>query len=545
MTNRNVPTKRAIWASGLSIILCLAMLAGTTFAWFSDVASNKGNRIQAGNLGITVIGYEEDGGVIGDFKNPQTPALINESNWESGFRNTKYIEIKNSGTLHLKFELTFVTSDGGLQPALWYDINAVGTLPDNTVTPAREPMSSLASDVQMGTLSAGATVVYRVDYGMLESAGDTYMDKSFSADIIVTATQTNAAAAVKKVFSAADLTLAGGGITPTFTLMKDIVLMEELVLDGYCNLDLNGFTITGDVTFDIPSGFGTIDISGGAITGTLTVNTPGGTVNAYGSYGSIHIIAVAPHTFHFYGSAGSLWIQEGRTMIHKGAAVTSLRTDPDAELFLHQDVNINHSAIQGEFILVDEGGEQVVVRVMPDDDIVRKFSNAKSGSAVVIAEGTYVTDSVITIADKNLLIRGEGEVVIKKSDSGTFSDSNRQVMTITGNAQGANCVIENITLDANNRRSTENKASIPLNIISANVIIRNVKALNAPGFGACVVVNAKYHDTTVTAYGLITKSMYGVDVTGGTTTTATFRYEKLSCVCNGINQSGTRVVEAF
>ena len=39
--------KGAIAASALSAVLCAGMLAGTTFAWFTDTVSSNGNRIMA------------------------------------------------------------------------------------------------------------------------------------------------------------------------------------------------------------------------------------------------------------------------------------------------------------------------------------------------------------------------------------------------------------------------------------------------------------------------------------------------------------------
>ena len=45
-------TKRALLFSALAIGLCIAMLIGTTFAWFTDTASTGVNKIVAGNLDI-------------------------------------------------------------------------------------------------------------------------------------------------------------------------------------------------------------------------------------------------------------------------------------------------------------------------------------------------------------------------------------------------------------------------------------------------------------------------------------------------------------
>ncbi len=45
-------TKKALAMSVLSMVLCVAMLVGMTFAWFTDTASTAVNKIQAGNLKV-------------------------------------------------------------------------------------------------------------------------------------------------------------------------------------------------------------------------------------------------------------------------------------------------------------------------------------------------------------------------------------------------------------------------------------------------------------------------------------------------------------
>ena len=45
-------TKRSLIASLLSVMLCMAMLIGSTFAWFTDNVTSGKNKIVAGNLDI-------------------------------------------------------------------------------------------------------------------------------------------------------------------------------------------------------------------------------------------------------------------------------------------------------------------------------------------------------------------------------------------------------------------------------------------------------------------------------------------------------------
>ena len=45
-------SKRTLLLSVMAMLICAAMLAGTTFAWFTDSASTGVNKIAAGNLDI-------------------------------------------------------------------------------------------------------------------------------------------------------------------------------------------------------------------------------------------------------------------------------------------------------------------------------------------------------------------------------------------------------------------------------------------------------------------------------------------------------------
>ena len=66
MMTSSKSTKRALISSALAILMCVAMLIGTTFAWFTDTASTAVNKIQAGNLDVKLeyaTAWNEDGSV--------------------------------------------------------------------------------------------------------------------------------------------------------------------------------------------------------------------------------------------------------------------------------------------------------------------------------------------------------------------------------------------------------------------------------------------------------------------------------------------------
>ena len=98
-------TKRALLTSILAICLCLVMLIGSTFAWFTDTASTGVNKIQAGNLDVKLM-YSKD---MQTWKeaNEETQLFDDSALWEPGHTEFVYLKIVNNGSLALKFKTEF------------------------------------------------------------------------------------------------------------------------------------------------------------------------------------------------------------------------------------------------------------------------------------------------------------------------------------------------------------------------------------------------------------------------------------------------------
>lgn len=96
-------SKRALLLSALAIVLCIAMLIGTTYAWFTDTASTAVNKIQSGNLGVQ-LEYSKD---FTEWKkvNDTTKLFEESALWEPGRTEIVYLRVKNAGTLALKYTL--------------------------------------------------------------------------------------------------------------------------------------------------------------------------------------------------------------------------------------------------------------------------------------------------------------------------------------------------------------------------------------------------------------------------------------------------------
>ena len=102
MTKTN--NKKALLSSAFALVLSVAMLIGTTFAWFTDTASTGINKIQAGNLDVKLM-YSTD--MVTWKEATSTTQLFNDDAlWEPGHTELVYLKVVNAGNLALKYEMT-------------------------------------------------------------------------------------------------------------------------------------------------------------------------------------------------------------------------------------------------------------------------------------------------------------------------------------------------------------------------------------------------------------------------------------------------------
>ena len=103
--NNKRATKRALLTSVMALVMCVVMLVGTTFAWFTDTASTGVNKIQAGNLDVDIIGADSEAHLeklnFTKAAGAEGEALL----WEPGCRYlTQGFRIANKGNLALKWK---------------------------------------------------------------------------------------------------------------------------------------------------------------------------------------------------------------------------------------------------------------------------------------------------------------------------------------------------------------------------------------------------------------------------------------------------------
>ena len=103
--NNKKATKRALLTSVMALVMCVVMLVGTTFAWFTDTASTGVNKIQAGNLDIEVQYRTTADGKWNALDNATDLFGAEGTLFEPGHTRVVELKIKNAGNLALKYKI--------------------------------------------------------------------------------------------------------------------------------------------------------------------------------------------------------------------------------------------------------------------------------------------------------------------------------------------------------------------------------------------------------------------------------------------------------
>ena len=186
-------TKRALIYSTLALLMCVAMLIGTTFAWFTDTASTGVNKIVSGNLKVDIIGANSDSHIerLNFTKAATTDAEAGAKIlWEPGCRYlTEGFRIANKGNLALKWKAqvnkgTTTANEGNFDLLDVIDFYLVTKAADGTET-------ETALDEFTGNLKKTETSdVYYIKGVMQTTAGNDYQGLTLDGiGITVVATQ--------------------------------------------------------------------------------------------------------------------------------------------------------------------------------------------------------------------------------------------------------------------------------------------------------------------------------------------------------------------
>lgn len=194
--------KRSLVTSILSFVLCLSLLIGTTFAWFTDNVTSANNKIVAGNLDVKLL--MKKGTVYEDISDSNVPIFGAEDSevaqadsantlWEPGKTQVVYLAIQNAGSLDLKYNMALNVENPTNGKDL-YKVMQYAVTPDvqdgitawnggENVVLGKQALSGLVA------LGAGETHYFALSVHMLETAGNEYQGGQISFDLNVIATQ--------------------------------------------------------------------------------------------------------------------------------------------------------------------------------------------------------------------------------------------------------------------------------------------------------------------------------------------------------------------
>ena len=95
-------TRRLLF-SMITMIVCIAMLVGSTFAWFTDVAKSTNNVINPGRLDLEVE-YTLDGENWDDLNGAEN--LFGDGLFEPGYTRVVAFKVRNNGSLAFKYKMS-------------------------------------------------------------------------------------------------------------------------------------------------------------------------------------------------------------------------------------------------------------------------------------------------------------------------------------------------------------------------------------------------------------------------------------------------------
>ena len=346
--NNKRATKRALLTSVTALVMCVVMLAGTTFAWFTDTASTGVNKIQAGNLDVALEmntgtkenpNWENAEGKTLQFKKAAGAPANEQVLWEPGCRyELPQLRVVNKGNLALKYmiKITGIKGDAKLNKAITWTITDSGDDSGSVVSPATD-----MAPAEYKLLNANEAHTLTIMGEMDKNAGNEYQGLSIDGiSITVYATQMTAEfdsfnneydkdAQYPTDADALNKALAGGGtvvvgsdvkIAPKVAdkTVQDLVPQMTVRKDTVLDLSSKEIGVAADDDFGRASPV-LMAVDGATLTlnGEGTINCEAGNQQVYG----INIVnggKVVINGGKYYGAITAVQVQKGSLVINGG-----------------------------------------------------------------------------------------------------------------------------------------------------------------------------------------------------------------------------------
>lgn len=193
--------KRSIILCALSLALCVALLVGSTFAWFSDSITNSGNTISAGSLQAqwSYRTLNSDDTAEYTAVGEELPLFSSDTVWQPGGSHGYDFKVENVGSVEFVWELAIDLADTAGESqnnltdvlvvyvdeqvvTLTFNENGVAVLKSGTLA---------ATDDETTAETDESSCEFSLAFAISESAGNDYQNSSVSFSLVLTANQVN------------------------------------------------------------------------------------------------------------------------------------------------------------------------------------------------------------------------------------------------------------------------------------------------------------------------------------------------------------------
>ena len=464
-------TKRALLTSALALLMCVAMLVGATFAWFTDTASTGVNKIQAGNLDVEL-----------EYKNSDTPNFTKADKntkvfkegalWEPGHVEYVVLRVSNAGSLALKYKLGInIASETGstnvdgkafnLSDYIRFavlDGDRTGDSVDRDALVAAATDSKLIKEgyTAEDNMIAGANKVVTLVVWMPTTVGNEANHKkdatapSIDLGISVVATQythendsfdnqydKDAPLDFEPVSTAAELKAAATN-GKNVQLTQNVTLTDALTFDNAVTIDLNGKTLTSSLN---STGYSLVAKADATIVNGTYKGT--GSARGIGAYGNLTMrnvtVDVAGQVGVACSAADSQYTIEDSTI--KGDYALCNFSD-------NVMINVSNSTLEGKTVGFYHNGSQFGLNLTVTGTKINAGNNGTDATGVYIS-GSKATTAAAGGYQKasftDCTVKGNAAIEVK------YTDLTLNNCTVTATVDSANA-----SYTQNNSGSTTN-----------------------------------------------------------------------------------------
>ena len=190
--------KRSIILCALSLALCVALLVGSTFAWFSDSITNSGNTITAGNL-TAQWSYRtlNDDTAAYEPVSEELALFSADTVWQPGEPHGYDFKVENVGSVEFVWELaidladTAGESNNNLTDVLVVYVNGAQSEVGFTDGAVVINGTLAATDGETTAGTDESSCEFSLAFAIPEDAGNDYQNSSVSFSLTLSARQVN------------------------------------------------------------------------------------------------------------------------------------------------------------------------------------------------------------------------------------------------------------------------------------------------------------------------------------------------------------------